>query len=65
MGEEPTQGMLKLVRTATRGEISTGAAYTMDDLERTKRAKLHLYCPFCRESHVFNFSDARLRQLQN
>jgi hypothetical protein len=63
MATEPPQGMLMLVCAATRGEISTGAVYTQEDLARTRRAKVHSYCPFCGEAHVFNFSDARLRPI--
>src|ERR1700687_5858730 len=65
MGKEPTRGMLMLVCVATRGEISPRAVYTKDDLARTRRAKLHVYCRFSGESHVFNFSDARLRPIQD
>jgi hypothetical protein len=63
MATEPPQGVLMLVCAATRGEISTGAVYTQEDLARTRRAKVHSYCPFCGEAHVFNFSDARLRPI--
>jgi hypothetical protein len=61
MAEEPDIGMLTLVCVATGQEIDTGASYTRDDLARTRRAKLLLLCPFCRQSHLFNFSDARLK----
>jgi hypothetical protein len=52
--------MLMLVCTATGRLIDTGATYTRDDLLYAKRAKLILRCPFCRQCHLFHFSDARL-----
>lgn len=61
MGDQPASGLLMLVCPATGEEISTGALYTREDLVRTSRAKLQLYCPFCGETHLFNFSEARLR----
>jgi hypothetical protein len=61
MGEEPTSGLLMLVCTATDREIGTGVHYSRDDLARVARAKLLLRCPFCRQSHLFHFSDARLQ----
>jgi hypothetical protein len=61
MTEEPNSGILALVCLATGGEIGTGVRYSRDDLARAARAKLLLRCPFCRQTHLFNFSDARLQ----
>lgn len=61
MGEELNSGILALVCMATGREIGTGVRYSRDDLARVARAKLLLRCPFCRQSHLFNFSDARLQ----
>jgi hypothetical protein len=61
MVEEPDSGMLTLVCMTTGREIGTGVRYTRDDLARATRAKLLLRCPFCRQSHLFHFSDARLQ----
>jgi hypothetical protein len=65
VAEELDTGMLTLICAATRGEISTGAIYTKDDLDRTRGAKVHRDCPFCGKAHVFNFSDAVLRPIQD
>src|ERR1700674_1413289 len=54
MGMEPARGMLMLVCVATRGEISTGAVYTQDDLTRVRRAKLYVYCPFCAHAAAYS-----------
>jgi hypothetical protein len=61
MVKEPKIGMLTLVCVATGGEIGAGARYSQDDLAKARRAKLLLDCPFCRQSHLFNFFDARLK----
>ena len=61
MAEEPNTGILTLVCVATGQEIDTGVRYSRDDLTKTRRAKLLLRCPFCRRSHEFKFSDARLK----
>jgi hypothetical protein len=58
-----TPAILTLVCSRTGGEVSSGAIYTPADLERAKPAKLLLYCPYCRESHLFMFSDARLKPI--
>ena len=63
MGKKPSMGILMLVCMATGQEIDTGAHYSWDDLARTRRAKLLLRCPFCRQSHLFNFADARLKPI--
>lgn len=55
------EGVLTLVCSKTGREISTGVVYTQSDLKRAKRAQLLLYCPSCRESHLFVFSKARLK----
>jgi len=52
-----------LVCGATGGEIDTHTRYSQDDLGRTKAAKLLLRCPHCDKSHVFYFSDARLKSI--
>ena len=65
MDDELTEGILTLVCPATEGEISTGAIYTMHDLARASRAKVHLYCRFCKKSHVFEFSTALLRPVRH
>jgi hypothetical protein len=61
MVSEPTSGMLTLVCVKTAGEIAIGTRYSQDDLAKARHAKLLLRCPFCRQSHLFNFSDARLK----
>jgi hypothetical protein len=60
MVEKANSGILALVCLATGHEISTGVRYSRDDLARVVRAKLLLRCPFCRQTHLFHFSDARL-----
>jgi hypothetical protein len=61
MVEKANSGILALVCLATGHEISTGVRYSRDDLARVVRAKLLLRCPFCRQTHLFHFSDARLQ----
>jgi hypothetical protein len=61
MAEQPNSGNLALVCLATGREIGTGVRYSRDDLARVARAKLLLRCPFCRQTHLFHFSDARLK----
>jgi hypothetical protein len=61
MAKEPDTGSLTLICVATGQEIDTGVRYSGDDLARARRAKLLLRCPFCRRSHLFHFSDARLK----
>jgi hypothetical protein len=62
MVEQPESGILALVCMATGCEIGTGVRYSREDLARVARAKLLLRCPFCRQTHVFNFSEARLQR---
>jgi hypothetical protein len=61
MAEEANSGTLILVCVETGQEIDTGVRYSRDDLTRARRAKLLLPCPFCHRSHLFNFSDTRLK----
>ena len=61
MAENANSGILALVCLATGREIGTGVCYSRDDLARVARAKLLLRCPFCHQTHLFNFSDARLQ----
>lgn len=60
MGFEPASAVLMLVCTATGGEVDTGIPYSHPELARASRVTLHEDCPFCREAHLFKFSDARL-----
>jgi hypothetical protein len=60
MADDPDIGTLMLVCVATGQEIDTGVRYSRDDLAKARRAKLLLPCPFCRQSHLFHFTDARL-----
>ena len=39
--------------------------YTQDDLEYAKPAKLLLQCSYCGKTHIFKFSDARLKQIRH
>jgi hypothetical protein len=59
--KELKSGMLTLVCVATGGEMAIGIRYSQDDLAKARQAKLLLRCPFCRQCHLFNFSDARLK----
>lgn len=61
MVEKANSGILALVCLATGREIGTGVRYSRDDLARVARAKLLLHCPFCGQTHLFHFSDARLQ----
>jgi len=64
MNENPISGWLTLVCVETRKEVDSGVAYTQDDLERAKPAKLLLRCRHCGKSHIFKFSDARLKPIR-
>ena len=61
MEKAPARGRLALVCTETGKEIDCGVVYTQDDLEWAKAAKLLLRCRHCGKSHLFKFSDARLK----
>jgi len=61
MREKYPDCQLTLVCVQTGKEIDTGVVYTQDDLERAKPAKLLLHCRYCGKSHIFKFSDARLK----
>jgi hypothetical protein len=61
---EASAGLLTLVCSETGGEISTGALYSRDDLQRVGDAKLMLYCKLCRKTHLFRFADARLKPVE-
>jgi hypothetical protein len=63
MKQNPTIGRLTLICVETAKGINTGVIYTQDDLKRAKPAKLLLQCRHCGKSHIFNFSDARLRPI--
>ena len=41
--------------------MALGTRYSQDDLAKARQAKLLLRCPFCRQCHLFNFFDARLK----
>lgn len=61
MTKEPTSGWLTLVCPQTGKEIDTGVLYTQDDIERANPAKVLERCRYCGKSHIFRFSDARLK----
>ena len=65
MKQNPTVGRLALVCVQTGKEIDTGVVYTRDDLERAKPAKLLERCRYCGKSHIFKFSDARLKPIRH
>jgi hypothetical protein len=50
-----------LVCAQTGEEVHSGVAYTQDNLERAKPAKLLQRCPHCGKLHIFKFADARLK----
>ena len=62
--KKPACGQLTLICTETGKEVDTGVVYTQDDLERAKPAKLLLQCRHCGKSHIFKFSDARLKPIR-
>ena len=62
--QKPTAGRLALICLETGKEIDSGVVYTQHDLERAKAAKLLLHCRYCGKSHIFKFSDARLKRSQ-
>ena len=62
--DPPATGMLMLVCPISGAEIETHALYSIDDLQRAHAVRLLHYCPGCKEEHVFNFSDGRLRPRQ-
>jgi hypothetical protein len=64
MKAKQASGTLTLVCTATGREIDSGVLYTADDFERARAAKLLLHCRYCGASHLFKFSEARLRPLR-
>ena len=47
----------------TGKEIDCGVKYTQDDLEYAEPAKLLLQCRYCGKTHIFKFSDARLKPI--
>ena len=61
MKDKPTRGWLMLVCIETGKEIDYGIKYTQDDLEYAEPAKLLLQCSYCSKTHIFKFSDARLK----
>jgi hypothetical protein len=63
MSEDPAYGILVLVCARTGTEINSHTPYTQEDLARVRPAKLLLRCRFCRQTHLFNFSEARLKPL--
>ena len=65
MRKKPARGQLTLVCTETGKEVNTDVVYTRDDLERAKSAKLLLRCRHCGKSHIFKFSDARLKPIRH
>jgi hypothetical protein len=65
MKENPTTGRLTLVCVETGREVDSGVVYTQKDLEWAKPAKLLLQCRYCGKSHIFKFSDARLKPIRH
>ena len=65
MKDKPPRGWLMLVCIETGKEIDCGVKYTQDDLEYAKPAKLLLQCRYCGKTHIFKFSDARLKQIRH
>jgi hypothetical protein len=63
MDENPVSGTFMLVCMQTGAEINTRTGYTQDDLARAKSAKLLLHFRFCHQTHLFKFSDARLKAI--
>lgn len=63
MGGNPVTGVLTLVCMQTGREIDTRTPYTQDDLAKAEWVKLLLHCRFCRKTHLFNFSDARVKPI--
>ena len=63
MKDKPTRGWLMLVCVETGKEIDCGIEYTQDDLEYAEPAKLLLQCRYCGKTHIFKFSDARLKPI--
>ena len=61
MKDNPTAGRLTLICVETGKEIDSDVVYTQDDLEQKKPVKLLLHCRHCGKSHIFKFSDARLK----
>lgn len=59
--ENLTSGRLMLVCAQTGEEVHSGVAYTQDNLERAKPAKLLQRCRHCGKLHIFKFADARLK----
>ncbi len=52
-----------LVCIETGKELDCGVKYTQDDLEYAQPAKLLLQCRYCGKTHIFKFSDARLKPI--
>ncbi len=60
---QPARGWLMLVCIETGKELDCGVKYTQDDLEYAQPAKLLLQCRYCGKTHIFKFSDARLKPI--
>jgi hypothetical protein len=65
MKENPTTGQLTFPCVETGKEVDSGVVYTQNDLEWAKWAKLLLRCRHCGKSHIFKFSDARLKPIRH
>ncbi len=63
MKDKLPRGWLMLVCIETGKEIDCGVKYTQDDLDYAETAKLLLQCRYCGKTHIFKFSDARLKPI--